>query len=65
MTATRVEMLAVLVQQLNHYDEKVGYLLRSNRKHIVVTEARIAASYAHIEKSDKRGARLARMHRSF
>ena len=57
MAATRAEVLVSLLQQLNHFDEHVGYLLRSNRRHIVLTAKRVADSQAQMERADMRARR--------
>jgi len=53
-----------LLQQLNHFDEKVGFLLRSNRHHIVMSAKRVADSQAQMERTEMRAQRRLRIDRA-
>jgi hypothetical protein len=64
MAATRAEVLVSLLQQLNHFDEKVGFLLRSNRHHIVMSAKRVADSQAQMERTEMRAQRRLRIDRA-
>jgi hypothetical protein len=43
--ATRAEILASLLVELNRFDEQLGFLVRANRQHIAATGALITDSF--------------------
>jgi hypothetical protein len=54
LASTRTEILVSLLQQFHLFDERVGHLLNSNRRHVALSAKRVADSQAQMERTEAR-----------
>jgi hypothetical protein len=55
--ATRAEILVSLLFEMNRFDDRLGALVRANRRHIATTGGRIAESFEQFASSGSPGRR--------